>query len=79
MGVADLRAAFAEGNPAYNCTKASLAYRNHGGQQFQILSFSGTGPDGKEFKLVSEPLAAGVDVNQVAREMARKLSEGGTP
>lgn len=80
MGTKDLREAFnAEAGDAFSCQRATLAYRQHEGAEWQILSFSGTGSDGMPFATQSELLPPKADVNQAARAVARVLIDKGKP
>ena len=74
MGVGELRDNFnMVSQPDFTCTQALLDYERVNGKEWQILRFSGTGPDGSVFDIVSDGLGPGYDLNKAAREAAQRM------
>lgn len=79
MGASDLRDAFnSVAAPAFNCTRATLAYDFKHDVETQVLTFMGTSADGSPFEIVKSGIRPGADVNLAAREAAQQLLDRGT-
>lgn len=80
MGVAELRKAFNEvAQPRYTCRRALSDYERTEAGDMQVLSFSGTGPDGNSFEVRSEAFRPNLDPTEIARATAQALLEKQEP
>lgn len=74
MGVKELRTAFNEiASPAATCIKALLEYERGGGEEWQVLYFSGNYANGSGFAIKSDRIAPGADEIMMARATAERL------
>lgn len=80
MGVAELRKAFnAVAQPRYTCRSATMVYDRTEAGEMQILTFSGTGPDGNGFEVKSEAFNPNLDPVQIASATAQALLDKQEP
>lgn len=80
MGVAELRKAFNEvAQPRYTCRDAKMAYDRTEAGEMQVLSFSGTGPDGNSFSVKSQAFNPNLNPVEMARATAQALLDKQEP
>lgn len=81
MSIADLRDAFnsVAGLYGFACSKALLDYQRAKGQEWQILTFYGTGADGKDFIVRADRALASDDHLNLAKVAAQRLVDQRSP